>query len=60
MSSAIERIHDPEAMGTTMIVPVIQASYWGTGRSREGIRKSFRNSDLAGLFQAGRWMLVHP
>ncbi|MEM7632358.1 MAG: GNAT family N-acetyltransferase [Pseudomonadota bacterium] len=31
------------------IVPVTQASYWGQGRTREGIVKSFRNAYSVGL-----------
>ena len=34
------------------IVPAIQQSYWGEGRSAEGIKAAFANSFPAGLFHA--------
>lgn len=42
--------YDPQRMDLGMIVPVIQSSYWGQGRTASGIRQSFKGSYLAGLF----------
>lgn len=53
-AAEIELSYEPGRMDLEMIIPVIQASYWGKGRSAAGIRRAFQNSYLAGLFDGPR------
>lgn len=38
------------AFNCDLIIPAIQNSYWGAGRSATGIKRAFQNSFVAGLF----------
>ncbi|MDA7948939.1 MAG: GNAT family N-acetyltransferase [Hyphomicrobiaceae bacterium] len=46
-----------EDLDFDIIAPETQASYWGKGRTREGIITSFENSFLVGLYLDDRRMI---
>ena len=46
----IRTSYDVDEFDFDLIVPATQASYWGNGRQKDGVIKSFRNSYPVGLF----------
>ena len=50
MVGSIQTSYRFEDLDFDVIVPATQVSYWGQGRTREGIIKSFRSSYPVGLY----------
>lgn len=46
-------VTDPARFDYDRIVPFIQASYWGAGRSAADIRRAFQGSAVVGVFEGG-------
>lgn len=53
-----EIVTDPARFDYDRIIPFIQQSYWGAGRSARDIRRAFAGSAVVGVFEDGRQLAM--